>query len=216
MLKRDLGKIDAIRAKATNCIPTVLSKDEVGKVLALMSGMPQMIAQLLYGCGMRISECLRLRVKDFDFEQGLIAIHCSKGNKSRFAPLPKQMIDPIRKLIESRRFLHERDLANGEASVWLPHALDRKYPERIENSNGSFSSRRANSHATQGRANAIGIISIEIPLPAICGTRSTRLGSAGTRHRIPSGIRLRLICCRMEPIYEPYKNCWGIKTLPPP
>ena len=128
VLKRDFGKIDAIRASSTNRIPTVLSREEVSQVFSQMNGMPVLIAQLLYGCGMRISECLRLRIKDFDFEQGLIAIHCSKGNKSRFAPLPKQLVEPIRKLIESRRQLHERDLASGEASVWLPHALDRKYP----------------------------------------------------------------------------------------
>ena len=77
---------------------------------------------------MPISECLRLRVKDIDFDQMLIEIHNAKGDKSRFAPLPKQLVEPLRKLVESRSVLHERDFANGEASVWLPYALDRKYP----------------------------------------------------------------------------------------
>ena len=77
---------------------------------------------------MRISECLRLRIKDIDFDQMLIEIHNAKGDKSRFAPLPKQLVEPLRKLVESRAVLHDRDLANGEASVWLPYALDRKYP----------------------------------------------------------------------------------------
>ena len=68
------------------------------------------------------------RVKDIDFGQMLIEIHNGKGDKSRFAPLPKQLVEPLRKLVESRAVLHDRDLANGEASVWLPYALDRKYP----------------------------------------------------------------------------------------
>ncbi len=62
------------------------------------------------------------RVKDIDFGQMLIEIHNGKGDKSRFAPLPKQLVEPLRKLVESRSVLHERDLANGEASVWLPYA----------------------------------------------------------------------------------------------
>ena len=71
---------------------------------------------------------MRLRVKDIDFDLGLIEIHNSKGDKSRFATLPELVVEPLRKLIEARRALHERDTAKGEASVWLPHALDRKYP----------------------------------------------------------------------------------------
>ena len=69
-----------------------------------------------------------MRVKDVDFDQGLIEIHNSKGDRSRFVPLPKQLVEPLRRLVEERRRLHERDVANGEASVWLSHALDRKYP----------------------------------------------------------------------------------------
>ena len=66
---------------------------------------------------------MRLRVKDIDFDQMLIEIHNGKGHKSRFAPLPEQLVEPLRKLVESRSVLHERDLASGEASVWLPYAL---------------------------------------------------------------------------------------------
>ena len=67
-------------------------------------------------------------MKDIDFDQMLIEIHNAKGDKSRFAPLPKQLVEPLRRLVEARQALHERDLVNGEASVWLPYALDRKYP----------------------------------------------------------------------------------------
>ena len=109
-------------------IPTVMSKPEVIHVMESLRGVYLLMAQLLYGCGMRISECLRLRVKDIDFDQLLIEIHNSKGDKSRFVPLPRQLVGPLRKLLESRALVHEQDVANGIASVWLPHALDRKYP----------------------------------------------------------------------------------------
>ncbi len=128
VLEREFGKIDAIRSTKAARIPTVMSKAEVTRVLSSLTGVYLLIGQLLYGCGMRISECLRLRIKDIDFDQGLIEIHNSKGDKSRFAPLPKQLVERLRKLIDARGELHDHDVANGEASVWLPHALDRKYP----------------------------------------------------------------------------------------
>ena len=128
VLKRDFGQINASRSTKSPRIPTVMSKSEVIRVLSFLTGIYLLMGQLLYGCGMRISECLRLRVKDIDFDQMLIEIHNSKGDNSRFVPLPRQLVEPLRRLVAARQALHERDLANGEASVWLPHALDRKYP----------------------------------------------------------------------------------------
>ena len=128
VLKRDFGSVSAIRSTKAARIPTVMSKPEVIRVMESLRGVYLLMAQLLYGCGMRISECLRLRVKDIDFDQLLIEIHNSKGDKSRFVPLPRQLVAPLRKLLESRALVHEQDVANGIASVWLPHALDRKYP----------------------------------------------------------------------------------------
>ena len=128
MLKRSFGVIDATRSTKGARIPTVMSKPEVTRVLSFLNGIYLLIGQLLYGSGMRISECLRLRVKDIDFDQMLIEIHNAKGDKSRFVPLPQQLVEPLRRLVDRRFDLHERDLANGEASVWLPHALDRKSP----------------------------------------------------------------------------------------
>lgn len=128
VLKRDMGRIEAIRATKAKQIPTVMSTDEVQKVFDGLTGLHLVIAKLLYGCGMRISEALRLRVKDIDFDNRLIEIHQSKGRKSRLVPLPEDLVDPLRRFVASRAALHENDLADGTASVWLPHALDRKYP----------------------------------------------------------------------------------------
>jgi integron integrase len=128
VLKRDLGSVNAIRSGKPKRIPSVLSEPEVTALLGHLSGVHLLIAQLLYGCGLRIGECLRLRVKDIRFDLMRIEIHDSKGGKSRLVPLPVQTVEPLRRLLKSRRVLHEKDLERGEASVWLPHALSRKFP----------------------------------------------------------------------------------------
>lgn len=128
VLKRDIGAIEAIRSTKATRIPTVLSKEEVITVLSHLSGVHAVIGQLLYGCGLRLTECLRLRIKDFDFDQRLIEIHNSKGEKSRFVPFPEQLVEPLRELIEKRTVLHAKDTDIGVASVWLPFALARKFP----------------------------------------------------------------------------------------
>jgi integron integrase len=128
VFKRDLGELNAARSTKEARLPSVMSKPEVRNVLAELAGVYQLIAELLYGCGMRISECLRLRMKDIDFEQGLIEVHRSKGDKSRFVPLPKTVVSKLKEVMVQRERLHQLDLERGEASVWLPHALSVKYP----------------------------------------------------------------------------------------
>ena len=128
VFQRDIGRIKAVRAGKGKQIPTVLSEPEVQRVLDQLHGVHLVIAQLLYGCGMRISEALRLRVKDVDFDNSLLEIHQSKGDKSRIVPLPQELVEPLRRVLRSRRVLHEHDLDQGIASVWLPHALAKKYP----------------------------------------------------------------------------------------
>lgn len=128
VLKRDVGDIAATRSTRDPALPSVMSEAEVTTVLENLTGVYRLIAQLLYGCGMRISEVLRLRVKDIDFDRGLIEVHKSKGDKSRRVPLPAAVADRLREEIRARTLVHEQDTVRGEASVWLPHALDRKYP----------------------------------------------------------------------------------------
>ena len=128
VLKKDIRGIDAIRSDRKKLVPTVMSKREVTGVLSEMKGTYSLMAQLLYGTGMRISECLRLRVLDVDFDQSRIRVWNSKGSKSRFVPLPKSLVPQLKSLLKWREGLHEQDLTSGQASVWLPDALDRKYP----------------------------------------------------------------------------------------
>lgn len=128
VLQRKMGEVNSIRASKGKQIPTVLSELEIESILSHLKGVHLVIAKLLYGSGMRISEALRLRMKDFDFDRRVIEVHQSKGDKSRIVPMPEGVVADLRFWMESRRVLHEHDLEQGTASVCLPKALERKYP----------------------------------------------------------------------------------------
>ncbi len=128
VLKRELQFIDAVRAKASDRLPVVLSRAEMRRLMSEFGGRNLLVCQLLYGAGLRHLECLRLRVKDVDFDQGQLVIRDGKGEKDRVTVLPTETADALRGQIQIARELHERDLAEGFGRVWLPHALARKYP----------------------------------------------------------------------------------------
>jgi integron integrase len=129
VLQMDIAiPIHALRAKPCEYLPTVLSKDETIRVLSGMQGVHQLMAKLLYGCGLRLMECMRLRVKDIDFEQSQIIVREGKGEKDRATMLPASLIQPLKNQITFVKNQHERDLAQGYGSVELPFALARKYP----------------------------------------------------------------------------------------
>ena len=117
-----------VRAKRPRRIPTVLTHDEVVRLLTAMDGRPWLIASLLYGTGMRLMECLRLRVKDVDFARAEITVREGKGNKDRRTVLPRSLVEPLQREVERARCLHREDLAAGFGTTRLPHALARKYP----------------------------------------------------------------------------------------
>mgnify|MGYP000854472071 CR=1 FL=1 len=120
--------IHALRAKPCEYMPTVLSKDETIRVLSGMQGVHQLMAKLLYGCGLRLMECMRLRVKDIDFEQSQIIVREGKGEKDRATMLLASLVQSLKDQIGFVRKIHERDVAQGYGSVELPFALARKYP----------------------------------------------------------------------------------------
>ena len=120
-------KLHALRTKRSEHLPTVLSKDEVMRVISGMQGLQQLMAQLLYGCGLRLMECLRLRVKDIDFEQYQIIVREGKGDKDRATMLPASLVEALRNQIAFVRNLHDQDTKSGYGSVELPYALARKY-----------------------------------------------------------------------------------------
>ena len=115
-------------AKRGQRLPEVLSRGEVQAVLGRLSGTQRLIAQLLYGSGMRLMEGLRLRIKDVDFARGQLLVREGKGNKDRVTMLPELLREELKAHLHRVRELHEKDLAAGVGAVWLPKALAVKYP----------------------------------------------------------------------------------------
>lgn len=129
VLERPLEKrIDASRARRPERLPVVLSRDEVRALLAQLQGTHRLMASLLYGSGLRLMECLRLRIKDIDFSRNQITIRDGKGRKDRVVPLPRTLVEPLKHQIAVVKDWHERDVSEGFGRVYLPFALAEKFP----------------------------------------------------------------------------------------
>ena len=117
------------QAKAPKRLPVVLTQAEAQQVLMQLEGTLGLMAALLYGSGLRLMECVRLRVKDIEFSQHEIVVREGKGNKDRVTMLPTSLAEPLRRHLDKVKALHMRDLAEGHGEVYLPNALARKYPK---------------------------------------------------------------------------------------
>ena len=122
----DLGEV--IRARKPERLPVVMAREEVKAVLANLTGEKWLIAAILYGAGLRLMECLRLRVQDIDFSRNEILVRDGKGAKDRITMLPESPKVPLRDHLKQVKAVHQQDVADGWGHVQLPHALDRKYP----------------------------------------------------------------------------------------
>ena len=120
--------LNYLYAKRPQRLPTVLTREEAQRILAALEGTPKLVAQLLYGSGLRLLEALRLRVKDLDFAQHQIIVRDGKGFKDRVTVLPESLVPALQEHLARVKLLHETDLAEGFGSVYLPYALERKYP----------------------------------------------------------------------------------------
>ncbi len=135
VLEIDLGRLDAVRARRGKRLPVVLKPEEVGLVLAHVhgaDGLFRLMARLLYGCGLRVTECCTLRVHDLDLGRAQILVRGGKGNKDRVVMLPRAVRADLSEQIAKRKQVHERDLERGLARVELPDALERKYPRAAQ------------------------------------------------------------------------------------
>jgi integron integrase len=129
VLKKDYGDLRrTVRAKRTKRLPVVLTRKEVGLLLQNLKGIELLISQVIYGSGLRLMECLRLRVQDIDFEQRLVTVRSGKGDKDRLTMLPEALIPTLQSHLGKVRNLYNRDLKMGHGEVKLPHALSSKYP----------------------------------------------------------------------------------------
>ncbi len=129
VLSQDIGDLgDVIRAKKPKRLPIVLTPEEVRLVLNQLSGISWLMINLLYGAGLRQMECLRLRVQDIDFSYNQIAVRSGKGDKDRLTMLPHVIKEPLRRHLDKVKKVHETDLSHGLGGVYLPDALEKKYP----------------------------------------------------------------------------------------
>jgi integron integrase len=129
VLAIELPWLDGVqRAKKSERLPVVLTRDEVKRLLAQLDGTHWLIVSLIYGSGLRLLEALRLRIKDIDFHYRQLYIRDTKGRRDRVVPLPITLIDPLRTHLTRVQELHEQDINEGFGRVYLPHALAKKYP----------------------------------------------------------------------------------------
>lgn len=201
---------NVVRAKRPQRLPVVLSTGQVTALLGCLSGREALMAALLYGSGLRLMECVRLRVKDVDFARGELTIRAGKGSKDRVTVLPTAIRADLRRQIECVRSLHMSDLAKGLGAVYLPFALARKYPALTGNwpGNTSFPPRAARSIRAMVRAS---------------GTTSKRCCSAqsGARRSVwewtsrspltPCVTALPRTCLSPARISARSRNCWAIR-----
>ncbi|MCC6710553.1 MAG: integron integrase [Gammaproteobacteria bacterium] len=129
VLKQPLGELENFaRAQRPRRLPVVLTRGEVLRLTGAIKGTHQLMAQLIYGTGMRLMECVRLRVKDVDFDYRQIVVRDGKGGKDRVVPMPETLSEVLKAHLATVRQLHDLDVSRGLAAVYLPHALERKFP----------------------------------------------------------------------------------------
>ena len=130
VLKRELTRVNDIeRAQKPKRLPVVFTRDEIKRVFSGLTGTHWIIGGLLYGSGLRLMECVRLRVKDLDFSCGQLTVRDGKGEKDRITMLPARLKRPLMRHLQKVRLLHLEDLEAGRGTVYLPYALERKYPQ---------------------------------------------------------------------------------------
>jgi integron integrase len=130
ILKKDFGEHkDIPRAKKSKYIPVVLSRREIDAVLKHLEYPYDLVVKLLYGCGLRLFECLKLRVQNFNFDEGILSIQDGKGKKSRTVPIPQTIAPELLAQLETVRKLHDTDLQTGYSGAFLDNLLEKKYPK---------------------------------------------------------------------------------------
>lgn len=129
VLDTSVGWLDTmVRAKRPARVPTVLSREEARRVLEAMHGAPRLVAQVLYGAGLRLTEACALRIKDVDLDRRELVVRHGKGGRDRLTMLPESLVEPLRLQMERVRGLHRRDVAAGRGYVMVPTAMTRKAP----------------------------------------------------------------------------------------
>jgi integron integrase len=129
VLEKEMGDMrDNVRAKRPFRLPVVFSTAEVAKIISQLDGTSALMAKLMYGCGLRLNECMRLRVNNIDLDRGLVFVRAAKGDKDRMIPMPMSIREDLKAHLGRLKGLHAKDISLGHGEVHMPEALDRKYP----------------------------------------------------------------------------------------
>ncbi len=216
VLEKDFGWLqDVTRAKRPKRLPAVLSVEEVQRVLSQLSGTNRLLANLLYGGGLRLKEALRLRVKDLDLERCEVTVRDGKGQKDRVTIMPRCIIPELKAHLASVRKLHERHLQAGTGGVYLPFALNENIRTPPPNGHGNMC---FPLHGLPGILAVAPVDAIMSP-NARCKTRSERHCEWQVSSSMPDATRYAIpsppICSLPAPISAPFKNCSGTKMFAP-
>ena len=122
------NELNAVRASYRRRLPVVLTKQEIERIFECMDGVPRLMAMLIYGCGLRLQECLRLRMKDVDLDRNMLIVRSGKGDKDRRTVLPESLKEELVRLSAEVKSVYEKDRKENISGVWLPDALEKKYP----------------------------------------------------------------------------------------
>jgi integron integrase len=203
---------DLIRAEKSKTLPTVLTHLEAMAVISKMKGTSQLMAKILYGGGLRLTECIRLRVKDMDFGNHQIIVRDGKGEDDRFTVLPDSLIPALKEHLQNVRLIHQRDLKAGYGEVYLPYALARKYPNASRDWNWQYLFPALSLSTDPVSKKTMRHHADPSVLQKAVRQAAKTAGSISWFRLIPSGILSLPICSRMDTTSGLSRNCSAIRT----
>ena len=215
VLETEIGWIEGIsRAKKPQRVPIVLTRDEVAAVLARLSGRERLMAALMYGTGLRLMECVQLRVQNLDFGYRQMTVINGKGAKDRFVPLPEALIPELKQCIAESERLLAADKADGFGEVSMPESLLRKTPSAPFDLRWwyVFPASHRIARAIPSPVGSKGTIWTRRSCRRRCGGPCWRPASASGRRRVRCGMPLQHICSRRATISAPSRHCWVTET----
>ena len=207
VLRKEIGYVDGvIRAKRPHRLPVVLTRQEVKSILGILDRSDWLMVMLLYGAGLRLMECLQLRIKDIDFTSNQIMVRAGKGDKDRHTMLPAAVKEPLAKHFERIKEQHRCDLEQGLGRIALPNAMDRKYPNAGKEWGWQWIF-PATSHYTDRETGEQRRHHLhESVLQKVVKQAVRKAGLANPQPRTRSGIRLQRICSRTGMTSAPFRN----------
>ena len=196
VLKQEIGWLDGVeRAKRPARLPVVLTREEVGRILQKLHGAHRIMAELLYGSGLRLMECVRLRIKDVDFAYAHVVVREGKGGKDRITMLPIHTAQRLERHLQKTKAQHEEDLEAGFGTVFLPNALSRKYPNAASEWNWQyvFPSSRISTDPRTGERRRHHIEESSLQLAVKQAVQAARIAKPATCHTFRHSFATHLL-----------------------